>query len=512
MSNRTNNSTRNIFFGLFAKCITIVLPFIVRTLIIRRLGIEYGGLNSLFSSILSFLSLTELGVGSTLVYLMYKPAAENDEIRMSAILNLYKRIYKIIGIVILSIGLILLPFLNHFITGDVPENINIYFLFMIYLINISLSYFLFGYRSSLFVAYQRTDIQSKVMLIAYSLTGILQIASILFLNSYYCYALCNIVFTVMQNLSIYILARKIFPNIKCEGNVSSLEIREVFKKTFALAGHKIGGTIVGSLDNIVISSLLGLTMVGIYGNYYTILLALMGFIGVYNNALLPSIGNFVICENKNRIYRLFLDLNFMHIWIVGEFSVCFLVLVPDFIKLWVGEQFAFSLIETILVTLYFYSWQFRVLLCNFKDAAGLWTEDALKPYVASLVNVVLNIFLVKKIGISGALISTIICMIFIFFPWEMHVLFKHLLEKSTKEFIMKEFKWFALWCTISGIMYFICSKISINSLIMSLLIKVVICAVIPNIIFFVFNNKTNEMNFVYEKLRRVVNDKHFKKT
>lgn len=511
MGNRTNNSTRNIFFGLFAKCITIVLPFIVRTLIIRRLGIEYGGLNSLFSSILSFLSLTELGVGSTLVYLMYKPAAENDEIRMSALLNLYKRIYKIIGIIILIIGLILLPFLNYLITGEVPESINVYFLFIIYLINVCLSYFLFGYRSSLFVAYQRTDIQSKVMLIAYSFSGILQIVSILFLNSYYCYALCNIVFTVIQNISIYILARKFFPNIKCEGNVSSLEIKEVFKKTFALAGHKIGGTIVGSLDNIVISSILGLTMVGIYGNYYTILLALMGFIGVYNNALLPSIGNFVICESKNRIYKLFLDLNFIHIWIVGEFSVCFFILVPDFINLWVGEQYAFSAIETILVTLYFYSWQFRVLLCNFKDAAGLWTEDVLKPYVASLVNVVLNIILVKKIGVSGALISTIICMIFIFFPWEMHVLFRQLLEKSTKEFIVKEVKWFVIWSIISAVMFFICSKILVDNLILSLLIKGIICAIIPNIVFFVCNNKTNEMDFVYEKLGRFVNDKLFKK-
>lgn len=75
---RTKNTVAGAFWGLVEKISSILLPFIVRTVLIKKLGSEYLGLSSLFSSILEVLNLTELGFGSAAVFAMYKPIAEDD--------------------------------------------------------------------------------------------------------------------------------------------------------------------------------------------------------------------------------------------------------------------------------------------------------------------------------------------------------------------------------------------------------------------------------------------------
>ncbi|MBR4329805.1 MAG: polysaccharide biosynthesis protein, partial [Candidatus Riflebacteria bacterium] len=84
------------------------------------------GLNSLFTSVLQVLNLTELGVSSALVYSMYKPIAEDNKEKICQLMNLYKYYYRIIGFIILCIGLILLPFIPNLIHGNIPSDINIY--------------------------------------------------------------------------------------------------------------------------------------------------------------------------------------------------------------------------------------------------------------------------------------------------------------------------------------------------------------------------------------------------
>ena len=133
--NRTKNVIRNIRWGIMQRAVGIVLPFIVRTILIYSLGASYAGLNGLFSSVLSVLSLAELGVSNAITYSMYKPISEGDTDHICALLNVYRRAYRIIGTVILSMGLALLPFLRYLIHGSTPDAINIYLLFCIYLLN-----------------------------------------------------------------------------------------------------------------------------------------------------------------------------------------------------------------------------------------------------------------------------------------------------------------------------------------------------------------------------------------
>ena len=184
---KTKNARRNILFGILNKVITMFLPFVVRSVIIYALSAEYLGLNSLFSSILQVLNLTELGFSSAIVYSMYKPIAENDDETICALLNFYRKIYFIIGCVVLSLGLLLLPFLDKLINGDVPDNINIYILYLCYLVNTVLSYMMFAYRSSLLNAHQRTDIISNINTITLGSMYFLQIIVLIATKNYYTY-------------------------------------------------------------------------------------------------------------------------------------------------------------------------------------------------------------------------------------------------------------------------------------------------------------------------------------
>ena len=110
------------------------------------MGMQYVGLGSLFSSILQVLSFAELGIGSALVFSMYKPMAEGDDDKVCALLNFYRNAYRIIGSIILLLGLVIMPFLKKLIAGDLPDGVNLQALFSIYLINNILGYFLFTYK------------------------------------------------------------------------------------------------------------------------------------------------------------------------------------------------------------------------------------------------------------------------------------------------------------------------------------------------------------------------------
>ena len=206
---RTKNAVRNIYSGMFNKIFTIFFPFLIRTVLIKKIGIEYAGPNSLFSSILQVLNLTELGFASAVVYSMYKPIAEDDKDTICALLNFYKRVYFIIGLVILALGTAVMPFLPHLIKGNIPQDINIYVLYSIYLVNTSLSYLLFGYKNSLLNAHQRRDVISNILTITQGLMNICQLLILVTIKNYYLYVLMMPIFTVLNNVMVGIETKRI---------------------------------------------------------------------------------------------------------------------------------------------------------------------------------------------------------------------------------------------------------------------------------------------------------------
>lgn len=503
MASRTKNATRNIVWGIAYKVSTLFLPFAVRTVMIYSLGSEYLGLSSLFTSVLNVLSLAELGVGSAMVYAMYKPIAEKDIDTVCGLMNLYRKIYRIIGVLIIIVGVAIMPFLHKFISGDVPDDINIYLLFIIYLINTAGSYLLFAYQASVLNASQRNDVASKVNMFTGIAKNVFQIVILLLLRNYYGYVLLLPITSFAANIITAVCARKMFPEYSCCGTVETKLIKEIKSKVMALFAVKITSVIYNSVDSIVISAFLGLVALAKYNNYYYIMSAIISIVTVLFTSITSSIGNSIVLESDQKNYKDYMNLSYINAWIVGWCTVCLLCLYQPFMKLWVGEELMFGMGIVICFCVYFYAFQLKSVQSAYKDAAGLWKEDMWRSYAANAFNLVMNIILVQLVGIYGILLSTILALTVITYPWQTWMIHKKLFHCSMWGYLKKLAVYTMITLAACAGTYWICEKIPGKG-ILNLILRLIICMIVPNVIFLVTTFKMNEFNESLRIVKRIM--------
>lgn len=480
---RTKNATRNIIFGVILKAYQIIVPFLMRTAMIYLMGVQYLGLNSLFTSILQVLNLAELGVGSAMIYSMYKPIAEDDNATICALMKLYKTYYRIIGLVIAVIGCALTPFIPKLISGDVPDNLNIYLLYLLNLGATVLSYWLYAYKNCILQAHQRVDIVSKVSLVTSTIQYALQLLVLWLFKDYYLYVIVLLATQALTNITTAMCADRIYPQFKPKGQIATEEKKAINNRIKDLFTSKIGGIIYDSADTIVISSFLGLTALAIYQNYFYILNAITGLITVVFSACTAGIGNSIVVETKEKNYKDLNKFTFIICWGAGFCAVCLLCLYQPFMELWVGKDLMLSSSAVICFVVYFFVRQLNSLFNTYKDASGMWHEDRFRPLVAALTNLALNLILVQFIGLYGILISTVLAIVCVGMPWLLHNLFTVIFEKKYLVGYLKNLLYYCfiilINCTIT---YFICTKVNAG-LITTLVIRGAICVVLPNLIY-----------------------------
>ncbi len=498
---RTNNTVKGILSGGIKQVVNQLLPFISRTAILYVLGTQYLGLGSLFSAILSMLSITELGASNALVYSMYKPIAENDSTLICALLSLYRKLYRIIGSIILVLGLACMPFLHILIKGECPPDINIYLLYGIYLTSTVSSYFLFAYRGSLLTAHQRTDIDSIINTIVPLAIWILQMIMLAVFKSYYAYVAFLPISNIVTNIVRLFAVKKYYPQYVPKGKVPTELSQSIFKKIKALLGAKISTVILHSSDNIVISAFLGLTMVTIYGNYFYIMNAVCVFVGIAYSPMLPGIGNSLVTEGVEKNYSDFKKFSFINLWIVAWCAICLICLYQPFMELWVGKDLMFPFFVVLELALYFVVKMGRKIPVTYKDAAGLWWEDRFRPLVIAAVNVVSNVISVQFIGISGIILSTVLSLL-ISIPWENYTVFKYIFKRSSKEYYLSLVQYFAVFILGGAATFAACQVV--QSGIVAIVVRAVICLVVPNALFLLAFRKRPEFALAKQLLMRIV--------
>lgn len=490
--NRTKNATKGIFFGTFLNLYKIIIKFVMRTIMIYTLGVEYLGLDGLFVSLLKMLSLAELGVGGALTFSMYKPIADNDEKTICALMKLYKLYYRIIGFVILTIGLVICPFVPKLIKSDLPSSINIYILYIMNLMTTVLSYWLFAYKNSILHAHQRNDVISKITIIVNTLQYTLQIVFLLLFKNFYLYIIVSLIFQVILNITIAIVANKMYPNYKAIGKVEKKMVKDINQKVKDLFTSKIGGVIYSSADTIVISSFLGLTALAIFENYNYIITAIMSIINVIFLACTAGIGNSLITESQEKNYNDFRKFTFILLWLITICSSCILNSMQDFITAWLGPDLLLSFKIVICLVIYFYVYELITIFTTYKDAAGMWHKDRYRTLMSSITNLTLNIFLVNKIGLYGIILSSVISLVIIAIPWLLHNLFTELFSDKLKAYINILIKYVFASIIIVLISYFVCSYINFDCKV-NFIIKNMICACISIFGWIVIFYKTNEI-------------------
>lgn len=486
MNRRIRNVKRNIFHGILNKVILLALGFVERTCLIYILGVKFLGITSLYKSILDVLSLAEFGFGTAMVYSMYKPVADGNNEQVCALLNFYKKCYRVIGSVIFILGMIMMPFLPYFISGDIPNNINIYILYFISLLNTSISYFLWAYRNSILIANQRNDLISKCTSASSIIGYILKLGLLWLTKNYYVYMIAALSINVLNNIFVYYISKKLFPEYIEKGKLSKAEYDILKGKLKGLFVYKIGNIVSNSADNIVISAYLGLTILGIYNNYYYIISTLFGFLTIYYNSMTASLGNSVVTESVEKNYETFINLFRLQNWIIGFSTVSLLCLYQPFMQLWVGEDLMLDFTTVVFLSLYFYVWKIQDIVTIYKEAAGMWDKDKIRPLCSAVFNLALNLILVRFIGLNGVIISTTIAQLLIGLPWASKVLFQNYFHVSVKNYFVLIGKAFLLLIFIALATYEMVALIYTEGII-GLIIKAAICLLVPNTIYgFIF--------------------------
>lgn len=503
--NRTKNTFRNIFWGVINKIVLIICPFIVKTVIIKRLGVDYLGLGNLFASVMAILNLSELGFSSAIVFSLYKPLAEDDTETVCALMKYYRNVYRMIGCVVLIVGLGLMPFLHRLIKGSVPADINIYLLYLIYLGNDVLGYFLFAYKSCLLTAHQRNDILSKIKATACIGQYILQIVLLISIKNYYFYALVQPVVTIIVNIWNAHEATRLYPQYVSRGNLK-IEARTTIRKSVGgLMISKVSSTLRNSLDNVCLSAFLGLSEVAIYGNYQYIRSAVFSCMLIFSDALRAGIGNSIATENEEKNYADMRLILFIYLWITGICCVCLLCLYQPFMEMWVGENLTFPFATAILMTLYFYTLCQREIEGLYCDAVGYWWKIKNKYIIETLLNLAMNLIFVQIWGVNGVIVATISSMlisnIFMGLPYLHKYYFVSISPR--KEYIAHAYYFFSICVTCTAI-YCLCMRLPEG--LGFFLIKAIICVILPNLFFSVMycrdENFLKMLQLIHRQMRQ----------
>jgi O-antigen/teichoic acid export membrane protein len=433
---RTKNTIRNISYAVIGQVLGIVISLIARTVFIEYLGSELLGVNGLFTNILVVLTLVELGIGPAISYSLFKPIYNNDVEKIKSLMNLYKKAYKTIGIIILLLGVVMIPIYRFFFSA-VPDISNLDAIFYLFVLNTGVSYF-YSYKRSLIICDQKKYITTAYRYSFYTLLNVIQILIIIFTKNYLLYLVIQVTFTWLENYFISKKANQLYPYLKDKSvnSLSSKDLDSTKKNIKAMLMHKIGGIVVLSTDNILISKLDGLRSVALYSNYYLIIQAFQSIISQLFNSITASIGHLNAEKNVKSINNVFDRLFFLNFVIYGVISVCLLYMFDSFISLWVGNEFILSQRVLYVIVANFFLTGMRKTLLTFKDATGVFWNDRYRSILELSLNLGISILLGIKYGIFGVLLGTVISTILTFWI-EPLVVFKYVLDRRVLEYFRK---------------------------------------------------------------------------
>ena len=501
---RTRNAARNVVFDGTLEIVNMLVPFVIRSVMLHYLGTEYLGLNGLFKSILTFLNLAELGVGSAMVFSMYKPIAEDDAPSICALLKLYRTFYRAIGLFIAVVGLALTPFLRSLISGDIPADMNLYILYFMNLGSTVLTYWLFAYKRSLLDAHQRTDVISKVSLITQFVEYALKLPALIIFKNYYMFLGVQLGAQVVINLLTAIQVNKMYPQYTPQGHLPREKVMDIVRRVRDLFTSKFSAVVFNFADTLVISAFMGLAALAIYQNYFFVITALRTFIDVIIVACIAGVGNSLVTETEEKNYNDFARITMLFGWIMGVGSAMLLCLYQPFMEIWMGAENMLSFDYVICFVIYFYTMGMNKIVNMFKDAAGIWRKDRLRPLVAALVNLGLNLATVRWLGMYGVLLSSVVAIVVVEIPWLFHNLFQELFPRR---FLGQYVRFFcglvAVALASCAVSWILCSLLRLNVW-TTLIVNGCVSFLVPNLFFFVLYGKNSLFRESIAQIKRVL--------
>lgn len=489
-------SLKNMAYGWLGSAITLILNFISRTVFIYTLGVTYLGVNGLFANIIGTLSLAELGIGTAINYSLYNPVANGNREKIKSIMRLYKKMYRSIAIIILVFGLLLIPLLD-IIVKD-PGNIgNIKLYYIIFLYNTVITYFV-SYKFSLVNAEQKNYVVNNINTIVNIISVVLQLIILLFFKNFLLYLLTGALVGTLQKIFINMFLNKQYPYL-LDKNVKRLErseFNDIKKNIKSLILHKFGEVGVYQTDNIIISSFINISMVGIISNYTMIINAVNNFVSTAFNMIISSFGNLIATEAKDKQYDIFKVYRFVAFWVYGFVSIAIYTLSDALIIMWLGNTMLVPKIVLFLIMFEYFLKGQRVCINNVKAAGGVFYNDRYIGFAQAIINIIVSVTAVRLFGLPGVYIGTVVQGLFANITRPILV-YKEMFNKSSRYYFTDSIKYLAVlgvaWL-FSDIISECIYKNEVN--LITFAISVISVCVVPNLIFLIVFRKSNEYIYI----------------
>ena len=499
---RVKSAKRNIAFGYVGQIATAVMSFILRNVFILYLSENLLGINSTYTNVLALLNMAELGIGTALNFSLYEPVARGDKEKIKSYMQLYRKAYYVIAIVVAVIGLALVPFLKYLVKnpGEMTvRDMTLYYL--IFLFNTVSSYFV-AYKYSLINAEQKNYVQTNIITITKIFTVIFQIIVVVTTKNFYLFLLTDAFIQLIQKIFVSRFLDNMYPFLR-EKNVKPLlkeESDQVWSKTKALVFHKVGDVARLQTDALIISSLIEVKIAGRVDNYNLVISTVSNFVNILFNSVISSFGNLIATESKQKQFDIFKVYRFFASWIYGFSCVGFMVLLTPLIKLWLGDKWLLPSAAVYCILIDYYFKGDRIVLSNYKTAAGVFEQDKYLALIQGIVNLVISIWLVQTpLGLTGVYIGTIVSGL-IANVTKPVIIYRTCFGKGASEYFIDSAKYLvsliAVLFTCNFISSFVLAKLSILTwILMGLIITIVF-----NGVYFILYGRSREFKYLWEKI------------
>lgn len=510
-NSRTKNTILNFITSTGGQLLATALKFVTRTIFIQVLGKSYLGINGLFSDILTMLSLTELGFDSAINFKLYKPLAQNDIKRVRILMKFFRQVYAVVGCTILAMGLMVIPLLPHLIRDyDTLAllGLNAVGIFLLHLMNSVCSYLFFAYRTAVIRADQKVYILSIADFFVVLLSNLVQIIILLTTGSFVLYTATLVLFSVLQNLVNAVIIKRRYPEVFIPEpeSLSRQEVADMFKDCGALFVYKVEGVVLKATDNMVLSSFIGLTIVGMYSNYLILYNTITSFLKKLYGATKASVGNLYVVADMKTKYVFFQVMNYLTAVLYGTACVGIAVEANELLRCWIGVDYLIPQPFPVLVGIEIFFVGIKENLGQVRQISGVFRQMWFRPILGVIVNLGVSITLVRKYGIYGVLMGTVAADVLTHFLVDPFVIYRHTFEeyRPVAEYYKKNVGYCLLLLVIGMLDAWLCSVVMVGYGWASFVVHVCICGLsVPAAFALVYWNSA-ERNYLFRKLRSIV--------
>ncbi len=484
---------KNSSIGLISQAVTMLFTFVIRSLFIKYIGVELLGLNSTFSSVLTALSLAELGFQSAIVYNLYKPLHDNIIEEVNSIMNILKLIYRGVGFFLIIAVLLLTPFLKYIVTGiEITSEIYVYF--WLQALASVCTYFL-AYKRAILYAYQKEYISKIIDLFFSIILNIFQYIVLVKFKSYVGYLVLKVVQTYVSNLAIHFYCIKHYSYLH-KTSLDKSKLMKILHDVRDIFASRVASFIYSSTDNLIISAFVSTISVGFFVNYTTITTSLKTLASSALSPIIPVLGNHLLEErDANKREKIFFLDTYVRYFIALMIVIPTGVLINDFITWWVGNEMVLSNSIVILLCMDFYIHFVHSASVDFINSAGLFGSDKYIEALGTACNIVTSLIFVKYFGIEGVLIGTVVSQV-VFWIGRSIIVYKGCLHLGIRNYLrywMKNLCYIIVAIVITEIVLILYKKIMIVNVLIRFIVGGIVSEVIVVIMAFLIFGKSEEM-------------------